>query len=53
VLKKLKELLADDRGTQVVEYGLLLVLVALVALAGIAAFGTSVKNLFVPLTGTV
>lgn len=36
-----------DRGATAVEYGLMVALVALVIIAGVTAFGSSVKALFV------
>jgi pilus assembly protein Flp/PilA len=36
----------DDRGATAVEYGLMVALIALVIIAGVTAFGSSVNGLF-------
>lgn len=42
----LKRLWRDDRGQDLVEYALLLVLIALVAAAAIQGIGASINNVF-------
>jgi Flp pilus assembly pilin Flp len=42
----LQKLIARDRGTTLVEYGLLLALIALFAFLALTAFGISVTDLF-------
>lgn len=44
--KKAKQVLSNDRGQGLVEYALILVLVALVAVAAIGTLGTKVNNTF-------
>jgi Flp pilus assembly pilin Flp len=46
VLATLQQLMRDERGAELVEYGLLASLIALVALAAVASFGRSVTMLF-------
>ena len=41
-----------ERGATAVEYGLMVALIALVIIAGVTAFGTSVKGLFDLITST-
>ena len=41
-----KNLVKDDSGATLVEYGLLLALVALAAIATMTTLGTNIKNLF-------
>lgn len=42
-----------DRGATAVEYGLMVALIALVIIAGVTAFGESVKGLFQHIVTTV
>jgi pilus assembly protein Flp/PilA len=42
--------LRDDRGATMVEYGLMVALIAIVAFASVTAFGVSVNGLFTRLT---
>lgn len=42
----MKRLWQEEEGQDLVEYGLLLVLIALVAIASITSIGSSVKNIF-------
>jgi pilus assembly protein Flp/PilA len=43
----------DEEGATLVEYGLLLGLTAMVALAGVSVFGTSVSSLFTAVGGSI
>ena len=42
--------LQDERGATMVEYGLMIALIAIVAFAAVTAFGISVNGLFTRLT---
>ena len=42
--------LRDDRGATMVEYGLMVALIAIVAFASVTVFGVSVSGLFTRLT---
>jgi pilus assembly protein Flp/PilA len=46
-------MIRDEEGTSMVEYGLLIALVALVALTAVQLFGTSVATLFNTIAGSV
>jgi pilus assembly protein Flp/PilA len=49
----LKSLIRDDEGATMVEYGLLIALIAMVALVAVKALGTSVSTLFNTVAGSV
>jgi pilus assembly protein Flp/PilA len=49
----LRSLIRDEEGATMVEYGLLITLIALVAFAGVQLFGTSVSTLFTTASGSV
>ncbi|MFY9632973.1 MAG: Flp family type IVb pilin [Candidatus Cybelea sp.] len=53
MLKTLKSMIRDDEGATMVEYGLLVALIALVAIVGVRALGTSVSTLFNTVAGSV
>ena len=53
MLKTLKSMIRDDEGATMVEYGLLVALIALVAIVGVKALGTSVNSLFNTVAGSV
>ncbi len=42
----LKSMIRDEEGATMVEYGLLVALIAIVALVGVKAVGTSLSTLF-------
>lgn len=42
----MRAFLKNDRGATMVEYGVLIAVIALVAIVGATAFGTSLSNLF-------
>jgi pilus assembly protein Flp/PilA len=48
-----KSFLKDQGGATMVEYGLMLALIAIVAMAGAAAIGTSANSLFNTTAGTL
>jgi pilus assembly protein Flp/PilA len=48
-----KCILPDEEGATMVEYGLLVALIAIVALAGVTLFGTNVSALFNTIAGSV
>ncbi len=43
----------DEDGATMVEYGLLVALIALVALVGVQALGTNIRSLFTTVAGSV
>ena len=45
-MSKLMQRLTNDRGASMVEYGLLVVLIAIVALTAVAMMGEEVSNLY-------
>jgi len=46
MLQTLKSMIRDEDGATMVEYGLLVALIALVAIVGVTALGKSVNTLF-------
>lgn len=51
--KILRTVLTDERGAQLVEYGLLAGLIALVVLVSVTVFGQNVSSLFTPIAGSI
>jgi Flp pilus assembly pilin Flp len=49
VLIAVERLVRDDRGQDLLEYGLLVTLIALAAVAGVGLFGTNVNTLWSPI----
>jgi pilus assembly protein Flp/PilA len=49
----LKTLLHDEEGATMVEYGLLVALIAMVALIGVTTLGNNLKSLFNSVAGSV
>ncbi|HTC70109.1 MAG TPA: hypothetical protein VK662_11110 [Acidothermaceae bacterium] len=49
VLIAVEHLVRDDRGQDLLEYGLLITLIALAALATVGLFGTSANTLWTPI----
>ena len=45
-IRKVKSVVVREEGATMVEYGLMVALVALVAIGGVTALGTSLNNLF-------
>jgi pilus assembly protein Flp/PilA len=53
MLRTLKSMLRSDKGATMVEYGLLVALIALVALTAIKLLGTNLSSLFNTVANTV
>lgn len=53
MLANLRSMIRDEDGATLVEYGLLITLIALVAFAAVQLFGTSVSTLFSTASGSV
>lgn len=49
VLIAIEHLVRDDRGQDLLEYGLLVTLIALATVAGVGLFGTNVTTLWSPI----
>ena len=49
----LKSLIRDEEGATMVEYGLLVALIAMVALVGITLLGTNLQSLYTTVAGSV
>jgi pilus assembly protein Flp/PilA len=53
MLYLINSLIRDEEGATMVEYGLLVALIAMVALVGVSALGINVNNLFNTVAGSV
>ncbi|MGA8476116.1 MAG: Flp family type IVb pilin [Candidatus Cybelea sp.] len=53
MLTTLMSMIRDEEGATMVEYGLLVALIALVALAGITTLGTSLSSMFNNVANTI
>jgi pilus assembly protein Flp/PilA len=53
MLAHLASLIRDEQGATMVEYGLLIALIAMVALGAIVILGQNLSNLFSTVAGTV
>jgi pilus assembly protein Flp/PilA len=53
MLTTLKNLVDDEEGATMVEYGLLVALIALVAIVGVKTLGTNISSLFTTVAGSV
>ncbi len=53
MLKTLRTLISDERGAQLVEYGLLATLVAIVVMVAVGALGTGVSTLYANAAGSI
>ena len=53
MLTTLTMMLREEEGATMVEYGLLLALIAMVALAGVTTLGSNLKSLFNSVAGSV
>jgi len=53
MLATLKSMIRDDEGATMVEYGLLVALIAMVALAAVKLLGTNLSSLFNTVAGSV
>jgi pilus assembly protein Flp/PilA len=49
----LKSFIRDEEGATMVEYGLLVALIAMVALAGVTTLGTNLQSLYNTVAGSV
>ena len=53
MLRQLTSLLRDEEGATMVEYGLLVALIAMVALAAVTLLGSNLSSLFNTVAGSV
>jgi pilus assembly protein Flp/PilA len=53
MLNKLTSMIRDEEGATMVEYGLLVALIAMVALAAITVLGVNLSSLFSTVAGTI
>jgi len=53
MLQTLKSMIRDEEGASMVEYGLLVSLIALVAIVGVTAVGTKLNALFNTVAGSL
>jgi pilus assembly protein Flp/PilA len=53
MITTLKTMIRDEEGATMVEYGLLVALIALVAIVGVTLLGTNLQKLFSTVAGSV
>lgn len=53
MLRKIKDLAKNESGQGMVEYGLIIALVAVVAILGLSALGGGLEGIFNDVTGTL
>lgn len=53
MINKLIAMIRDEEGATMVEYGLLVALIALVAIVGVTLLGTNLSGLFTTVAGSV
>jgi pilus assembly protein Flp/PilA len=53
MLHFIDSLVRDEEGATMVEYGLLVALIAMVAFAGVSALGINVNSLYAAVAGTI
>jgi pilus assembly protein Flp/PilA len=53
MITNLIAMIRDEEGATMVEYGLLVALIALVAIVGVTLLGTNLNNLFSTVAGSV
>jgi pilus assembly protein Flp/PilA len=53
MLTSLKSMIRDEEGATMVEYGLLVALIAMVALVGVTTLGSNLQSLFNNIAGSV
>jgi pilus assembly protein Flp/PilA len=53
MITTLKSMIRDDEGATMVEYGLLVALIAIVAIAGVSLLGTNLKTLYSTVAATI
>jgi pilus assembly protein Flp/PilA len=49
----LKSMIRDEDGATMVEYGLLVALIAMVALVGVTTLGSNLKSLYTTVAGSI
>jgi pilus assembly protein Flp/PilA len=53
MITNLIAMIRDEEGATMVEYGLLIALIALVAIAGVTVLGTNLNSLFSTVAGSI
>jgi pilus assembly protein Flp/PilA len=53
MITNLVAMIRDEEGATMVEYGLLIALIALVAIAGVTVLGTNLNSLFSTVAGSI
>jgi pilus assembly protein Flp/PilA len=53
MFSNIKSMIRDEDGATMVEYGLLVALIAMVALVGVTTLGTNLKSLYTTVAGSV
>jgi pilus assembly protein Flp/PilA len=53
MITTLKTMIRDEEGATMVEYGLLVALIALVAIVGVTTLGTKLSTLFTNVAGSI
>jgi pilus assembly protein Flp/PilA len=53
MFSNIKSMIRDEEGATMVEYGLLVALIAMVALVGVTTLGTNLKSLYSTVAGSV
>ncbi|HLY03466.1 MAG TPA: Flp family type IVb pilin [Candidatus Cybelea sp.] len=53
MFSNIKSMIRDEEGATMVEYGLLVALIAMVALVGVTTLGTNLKTLYTTVAGSV
>jgi pilus assembly protein Flp/PilA len=53
MISSLKSMIRDEGGATMVEYGLLVALIAMVALVGVTTLGSNLQSLYTTVAGSV
>jgi pilus assembly protein Flp/PilA len=53
MFSNIKSMIRDEDGATMVEYGLLVALIAMVALVGVTTLGSNLKSLYTTVAGSV
>ena len=53
MISSLKSMIRDEDGATMVEYGLLVALIAMVALVGVTTLGSNLQSLYTAVAGSV
>jgi pilus assembly protein Flp/PilA len=53
MVNSFKAMIRDEDGATMVEYGLLVALIAMVALVGVTTLGTNLKSLYTTVAGSI